>query len=541
MKRIACLLAFVGIIPVLLLAKPEEAPVVKPTIYTPDSSVRFAAADLATIPEEDRPYIRYLSLYNIPKERRREMAQIVSFMVNSLGTRRRMYIPLFVGGSDETVIRLNIDDYEWKTKAWEDLAKNGSGVRAQAEPYFHAFIEKLSTKKTKRKVQKEVTKERKIFLGHYADGTPAYRTEQYTETIEVEEEIPAKPQNKRIFTGAPWVDKNSWGFLIQWTESESPILRADWFLINVSLPPAYYDFLKLGDKHQDFLNLIFANEALAKKARSQDKAVVITSTVARNNRTMVRSPTFTGGYYWVTHDTLKSVDDRQYILNFLKEKFDATEDIGTLPNGLQAYFLTNGKGERQDAAPTDVAIDNTAIDRTVRPGRSCIICHVEGLRPIEDEIRTLTKKLQNTEQIKLLITDKKDARRVEDLFSSDLDAQLVKDNNLYAAAVAKTNGLSSGQTAKFFSKIYDDYAEILLTKAAVASDLGIPEADLDKYIKLSLDPVVLGLLKTPIRPIRRDQWERSFQGMMLIIMSHRVGAVPIGVAVPPIPVFTPKK
>jgi hypothetical protein len=307
------------------------------------------------------------------------------------------------------------------------------------------------------------------------------------------------------------------------THSTFPILRADWFIANAIVPPAYYDFLGLGDKAQDFDKLIFANEELAKQARSQDKAVVIASIVARNNRTLTRSPTFTGGYYWVSHDSLKSVDDRDYVKFLLDEKFDATEDIGSLPNGLQVYFLTDGKGKRLDFANPDIAIDHTAADKLVRTGRSCIICHSDGIRPIADEVRSLTKKLQDPKQVQLLITRSEDAYRIDDLFSSNLDEQIIKDQNYYRAAVSRATGLQSETVAKLLNEIYNNYIEHLMTVEDVAREVGVDVNSLDAYIKASKDNVVLGLLKTPTRPIRRDQWEFSFSRFMILIHARRQG------------------
>ncbi len=508
----------VSILPLLAQDPQNGVPI---QLFNADSSIRFAATDLATIPETERGSMRYLSLYNIAKEQRAEVGKIVSFMVNSLSTRRKYYIPVFVGGSDETVIRLNIDDYEWKSDAWEKLARNGSGPKLSPEPYFHAFIERLDTGETT-KVKKEVTKTKKVqFL---VNGKYVIRDEPYTETIEVD--VPAGKGKNRTFAGAPWVDKEALTYLIKWTQSESPMLRADWFIANVSLPPAYYDFLRLGKNQKDFENLIFADQEKAAKARSQDKGIVVTSIVARNNRTLLRSPTFTNGYYWLSHDSKTSVDDRQYIQNILNEKFDATEDIGSLPNGLQAYFLTNGAGERIDVADPDIAIDNTAVDRLVRSGRSCMVCHSDGIRPIDDEIRSLTKKLQNKNEVKLLVVKKEDAYKIDDLFGADLDEQIVKDQNYFASAVGKVNGLKPNENSKLLGTIYDAYAEILMTPEIISRELAIPAADLGKYIKLSDDPVLLGLLRNPIRPIRRDQWERSFQGIMLIVLAQKQGFVP---------------
>lgn len=533
---------FVGSLSLLLAQPPAEQPkaVVGVAFYNPDTSVKFAAADILTVPPEERPFIRYLSLYNVPKAERKKYAAIVSFMVNSLGTRRQMYIPLFVGGSDETVIRLNIDDYEWNAKIWDKLAANGSGVKPTPEPYFQSFIEKLEkqveTKTITKKVTKRVPVKKQEFIGYY-QGRPLYKTITVYENQVIDETIDEKvegdPIKKRILSAGAWVDPDAIALLQKETHAVSPILRADWFLANAMLPPAYYDFLRLGKNIKDFENLLFANQELAQKARSQDKGIVVLSSVTRNNRTLLRSPTFTGGYYWISHDSLSSVEERQYVQNILNEKFDATEDIGSLPNGLQAYFLTDGVGARLDFANPDVAIDNGSIDRVVRNGRSCIVCHSDGIRPINDEIRALTKKLLDPNEIKLLITKKEDARKIQDLFGSNLDEQIIKDQNYYAAAIGRVNGLSPVTNAKWVNEVYNNYVEIVLVRETVARELGVPEKDLDIYLKLSNDPVVLGLLRSPIRAVRRDQWERSFQQLMLIVkLRQPVGIVPPQIVAP---------
>lgn len=519
-------------LPIKLNGGPRGIAPIQVTLYDPNSSVKFATGDILTVPIEERKYIRYLSLYNIPKEDRKRFAQIISFMVNSLGRRRQPYIPLFVGASNETVLRINIKDYVWDREVYENFCKKGSGVRPTPEPYFHAFAQELKkvykTKTVTKMVTKKVPVKKKVKTGYYDNyGNPTYKeiTEYKEKKVEeeVEEKVEGDPILQRKFIPAPWLDKEAIVVLMKETYSESPIVRADWFLSNICVPPAYYDFLGLGKKLQDFQNLVFTNTELAEKAKSQYKAVVVTSNVARNNRTLTRSPTFTNGYYWESHDSLNSVEDRQYVQNFLNEDFDATEDIGTLPNGLQAYFLTNGDGDRVDFADPNVAVDSSAHDSIVRTGRSCIVCHSSGILPLDDEIRTLTKKLRNSASVKLLVTKKEDAYRVMDLFGSNLDEQIIADQNIYAKAVARVNGLKPEVNAKWFNEFYNDYSEFLLSREDVARELGLAEQDLNKYIKLSFDPLVLGLTRSPQRPVRRDQWERAFQGLMIIIWGRRQG------------------
>ena len=493
-----------------------STPTVPDKLYDPNSAYLFAVGDLLTIPIYDQKYIRYLSLYNIPKQQRKEMAAVISFMANSLSTRKKMYIPEFVGASNETLIRIDIRLYEWSAEVWENLGAKGSGVRPFPEPYFHLILEKPIIEK--KKVKKQVTK--KVFSHYDNRNQPVWKDQ--TQEVEVVEDV----ANKREFKADPcatWLDPLARKTLLIGTCSEFPVFRADWFIANVSLPPAYYDFLKLGKTDKDFEKLIFADEKLAAKARSQDKGVVITSMVARNNRTLNRSPTFTGGYYWVSHDSLKSVDDRNYVQFLLDENFDATEDIGTLPNGLQAYFLTDGKGNRLDVANPDIAIDNVAVDRLVRSGRSCMVCHADGIRPIADEVRALTRRLQNREQIQLLVSRKEDAYRIEDLFSSDLDYQIIKDQNLYREAVSRATGMQSETVSKALNLIYNWYAEDLVTVDILSREVGIEFSDLQSYIRASKDNLILGLIKNPTRPIRRDQWETSFQRFQILIMARKQG------------------
>jgi hypothetical protein len=499
-----------------LQAQPPEI------LYTADSSVKFAVGDLLTIPFEDQKYIRYFSLYNIPKAKRREYAAVFSFVCNSLSTRRKMYIPEFVGASDETVIRVDIRNYNWKPEPLEKLGLKGSGVRPFPEPYFHYVVDKPITEKVK--VKKKITekvpwKDNRGIQYVTKDGKPAFK--EVEKEVEVEEIV----ANRREYCPeiAPWLDPLANKTLYTNCCTSFPIYRLDWFVANVIVPPAYFDLLGLGNNIKDFEKLAFANEELAKLARAQDKAVVIASIVARNNRTLIRSPTFTGGYIWGSKDSLKSVDDRDYVKNLLNETFDATEDIASLPNGLQFYFLTDGKGTRLDEANPNVAVDNTAVDRVVRTGRSCMICHADGIRPINDEIRSLTRKLQDPKQVQLLITRKEDAFKIDDLFSSDLDEQIIKDQNYYRAAVARATGLQSEVVSKTLNEIYNNYVERLMTIEDISREMGINVNGLDAYIKASKDNVVLGLLKTPTRPIRRDQWETCFGRFEILIGARKQG------------------
>lgn len=529
-------------------AQPVAPPPAEQVVYTPNSSYQLALGDMAGIPPKHQPYIRYLSLHNLTPEDRVRMGQTVSFVVNSVSTRKKIQIPFFVGAGDRTVIRINLRDYDIDPKDWDRVGAEGSGPKPLPEPYFHAYIEPIATKTVEARSTQVTTK--KVKVTEYRDERvphPNYPGQYYIRKVpyEVEKEVPVEQENiervqvpveakgKRKLVDAPWLDPQMVAQLKLLTQSEFPVMRADWFVTNAVLPPAYYGLLKLGNKLADFDRLVGADEKLAGRVRGQDKASVVQSTVARNNRTLTRSFAATGGYYWISHDTLKSVDDRQYAINLLKEKFDATEVIATLPNKLQVYFVTNGQLERQDFAPPDIAVDDTAIDRVVRNGRSCMICHSDGIRPIDDEVRAITDMLRNPDKVKLLIADDKDADEIHDLFGTDLPAQVFLDAQMYRKAVAEATGLTSEKNAQQLAVFYNQYAESLLTEEVAARDCGLSVEDFRRLLPLSKDNVVLGFTRTPKRPVRRDQWERSYsEFMQMIIAAKSKPAVPVPVPAP---------
>ena len=63
------------------------------------------------------------------------------------------------------------------------------------------------------------------------------------------------------------------------------------------------------------------------------------------------------------------------------------EIIFNLPNGLQAYLLVDGNGQRIDKAPAEIVSDPKRPDRLVENGLSCMSCHVRGLLPKDDQVR----------------------------------------------------------------------------------------------------------------------------------------------------------
>jgi hypothetical protein len=500
-------------------------------LLTPNSSVNYAIKDLESIqsvflnaippqdPKSATYKIRYLSLYNFQNnvELKRSKAKTVSFVINSLSKRKKSYIPVFVSGSNETLIRINLDDYGIDPKQWDELGRKGSGEKPRFEPWFHALAQKVNLVNVV-PIEEEIEVVERVLLGNDIRGNPVYQNKTVKKKVPKQADADTK-KIEEVLVPAPWLDPFAITHLYELSGSEFPILRADWFITNAMMEPAYHLLLGFGDDEKSFADFVGADEKLATKFRSQDKGVVVKSKVALNNRTLVRSPA-QKGYYWVSHDTLKSVDDRNYAQNFLDEKFDATEIIATLPNGLQIYFIGDAKGKRLNKADNEIAHDYEHSDGIVRSARSCITCHATGLQSIEDEIRIMSFFGAKNKTALITIDDEK-RRRLEDLFDSDLEKQIFKDRQIYADSIGLVTGWTPAVNAQSFKQAWEGYVEELLTKQNIANECGIPVEELDTYVKKSGDNLILGLLKDPIRPIRRDQWEKSFQQFMIEIMATK--------------------
>ena len=66
---------------------------------------------------------------------------------------------------------------------------------------------------------------------------------------------------------------------------------------------------------------------------------------------------------------------------------DGGEIIFNLPNGLQGYFLVDGRGHRLDKGPTAIVSDPRRPDRAVENGISCMSCHAQGIIVKADQVR----------------------------------------------------------------------------------------------------------------------------------------------------------
>jgi hypothetical protein len=84
------------------------------------SPVEIAEEDIATIFPNDVPYTRYLYLDNVEEKECDHHLAVVSFVLNSISTKKKITKPVFVD-KEKTVIRFDLRDYGLDAKAYNNL------------------------------------------------------------------------------------------------------------------------------------------------------------------------------------------------------------------------------------------------------------------------------------------------------------------------------------------------------------------------------------------------------------------------------------
>jgi hypothetical protein len=487
-------------------------------LYRHTDAAEAAAGDMAVLSKFKSPeelcYYRYLSVHNLPPDWRLEMLKLSSWALNSLSKNDIIIVPA-VGGPDNILIRVNLFDYGIDPKVWDKFG--------ETDPYFHQKIveQKIVTIGTSHFEWVWEEKPRQI-----KDGTWWYYQVQREKTV-----VKETHKVERLASAA-WLDSNAMLFLINTTKSSSPILRADWFLTYATLSPTYYDFTGFKTL-DDYLNFVGWDK---RADRREVKATIVTSggngkcpRVSRHNRILAWRPTFNGGV-WETFDYNKSTGTRNVINNFLNNTRDAGEYIGNGGNGLQYYFLVDGKNKRLNEGTTDIVVDSMALDVTVKNGRSCMWCHTKGINDFTSQFQLQVGA--RPDQADLGISGQ-EGKKVDPKEALALQQYILKTfgtpnfcdiiasgNATYARAVRLCNNLTPEENATLFKKHWDGYFEGQLDMNRIVYELGYTENEVKSLMSLRLngkdDGVLLQQLLTPPIAIRRDHWEESFARIALL-------------------------
>ncbi len=270
-------------------------------------------------------------------------------------------------------------------------------------------------------------------------------------------------------------------------------VRADWFVAVGSRPPLYHDILQLPRSEAELEKMLRVDTLENIRQERTARAGFNGSGVSRNNRLIERHESG-AAVYWKSYD-FGGNTGRQNLFaqplgpgnrdaDFLH---DGGEIIFSLPNGLQAYFLVDGKGERIDKGPTAIVSDPRRPDRAVENGLSCMSCHARGIIEKNDQVRAHVLKnagafSEGTMETLLALYPPVDK----------MTALMKADAKRFQDAVAKTGApLSATEPIAALANRFESELDLALC----AAEAGVVNADLlqtlerDPYLAKSLGPL----------------------------------------------------
>jgi hypothetical protein len=201
-------------------------------------------------------------------------------------------------------------------------------------------------------------------------------------------------------------------------------------------------------------------------------------------------------------------------------KHDGREIIGTLPNGLHWFYLSDGKGKQAAVVPQDIAIDKRPDpfgkirDRNVVNAYKCLDCHERGINPFVDVER---QAILNPD-IALLVKskDKRKLAEITESFESyyqlaekgGIEGRIVRQNESYARRIFAVNELTPEDNSERVVGFFNRYTWDLVTPEQAAREMGLTlEAARVAWRRSGNSQLVV---LSSGQPIRRALFEQSF-------------------------------
>lgn len=430
---------------------------------TTDMMLDTIQAHLTTLESYDRPYARYFSLthlYNAGEttENLQAYRNALSKLVNSLSWGHDIIKPHPINSS-QTLFYIDLRHYEWDE--WDTRDDVWKRIE-QDYPYTLEF-------------------------------NPETETDQFEKLTQLRQD----------------------------TGSTVPFIHVDWFLATASLPPLYHDILRLPDTDhalEEQLGINVQRNIQQSPGIRVARAGIVDSGVSKNNRVVERH-TSVYGAYWKSYDFAGSVGAQNIRTHPLSFKHDGGEIVFNLPNGLQAYYISDDKGNRIEKAPTDIVSNPAASDPAVRNGLSCIGCHTQGMKTFEDIMRTTIELTENPSY------DKTQALRLY-VGQDKMDTFLEQDTEKYRQALVKATG-HGFEDIEPVHRAHEVF-EQPLDAAYAAAALGLNTEALVQQIqdKQSLQNLGLTALLGG-GTINRDDWTVQFDDIVGAINSEDSTVDPI--------------
>lgn len=172
-------------------------------------------------------------------------------------------------------------------------------------------------------------------------------------------------------------------------DTEAPYLRGDWFIATTTLSPLYERLVDLPanlDELEEDLNFNIDQNVLNNDII---RVAFGFSGVSFQERMIERHDLGQGDYFWWSYDfadrletsrvTEKPIGPARLFPQFENTFVEAGgEAIFSLPNDMQAYFLTDNQGVFLTEAPTAIVADPRRRKGAVQNALSCFGCHTES-------------------------------------------------------------------------------------------------------------------------------------------------------------------
>ena len=316
--------------------------------------------------------------------------------------------------------------------------------------------------------------------------------------------------------------RNQLGRLQTQMKTDVPSVHIDWFIATASTPPLYHDLLSLPLTDRELetrLEVDVARNLINAPGVRVSRAGFNNSGVSNNNRVVERH-TSRYGAYWKSYDFAGSVGTQNIFTHPLNFTHDGGEAIFNLPNGLQGYYLVNASGFRLDDAPINIVSNPAASDPTVRNGLSCIGCHTEGMKTLEDQVRSVIESNTNPPY------NKAQALRLY-VEKSDMDARVGGDMERYRGALEATGGAIGG--VEPISRFHEAF-QGAVDAAYAAAVVGLETETFRQNIRENrgLQNVGLLVLDSQNGSVQRDTWTSSFRDVMYALdYPQQVGEPPV--------------
>jgi hypothetical protein len=518
-------------------------------VSAPAHAVSLAVADLGQIPDDSRPFQRYIWIPNPTKHRIGAVSYAINLSVSRAST---IVQPAIIANGHLVRVDLRAlapqeNDIGRLLVLWEKFS---------TEPYFHITRTTNDALPTNTVIIKSDPTDPAGSLRFKLGNELWFKTPDKffflwngTQWIISVGPIHDKGQTVSVFGAHVGLEQAT--LLQGLTKSNAAIVRYDFFMAKALTTldgGLYYDFVGIQAKpgggktaQEAFFDSLGVSEKTVESLRSDQRVAIFRSNVTGKPR---RIDAFQGpnvrpgtgsGLITITHDLAdENVDPKgDPIRNLLNINDDAREVIAERPNGMHIFALFDGKGGLQLSAPDNIVKDHTIpspFTARLQPGISCIRCHGphDGLQPFQNDVQKMLSGLLDVFddlQSKSAVPTTLD--RLAGLYAGDLTKPINRGRDDYSDAVYRaTNGMSIRDTSAAVSAVYSNYYYDMIDAQTACHELGydVPKEKALVYLNQMLPPLqqdivgispedpIIGALKAGLK-INRSQFEQIYADM----------------------------